>query len=81
MLAMNAETPLPPPSADLERIFQAHHSQVFGTAYRVTGSAQDAEDVLQTVFLRLLRRQRRGRPLARARGATCTGRRSTPPST
>ncbi len=57
MLAMNAETPLPPPSADLERIFQAHHSQVFGTAYRVTGSAQDAEDVLQTVFLRLLRRR------------------------
>jgi DNA-directed RNA polymerase specialized sigma24 family protein len=26
------------------------------TAYSVTGSRQDAEDVLQTVFLRLLRR-------------------------
>jgi RNA polymerase sigma factor (sigma-70 family) len=29
---------------------------VFGTAYRITGNAADAEDVLQTVFLRLLRR-------------------------
>lgn len=52
------ETPqIPPPSGELERIFQNHHSVVFSTAFRVTGSAEDAEDVLQTVFLRLLRRQ------------------------
>jgi RNA polymerase sigma-70 factor (ECF subfamily) len=31
---------------------------VFRTAYRITGNAADAEDVLQTVFLRLLRRDR-----------------------
>lgn len=30
---------------------------VFRTAYRITGNAADAEDVLQTVFLRLLRRE------------------------
>ena len=29
---------------------------VFRTAYRITGNAADAEDVLQTVFLRLLNR-------------------------
>jgi RNA polymerase sigma-70 factor (ECF subfamily) len=29
---------------------------VFRTAYRITGNAADAEDVLQTVFLRLVRR-------------------------
>ena len=29
---------------------------VFRTAYRITGNAADAEDVLQTVFLRLMRR-------------------------
>src|SRR6202007_3147767 len=41
---------------DLERAFRAHHGLVFRTAYRVTGNAADAEDVLQTVFMRLLRR-------------------------
>lgn len=40
----------------LERLFQAHHRRVFRAAYRVTGNASDAEDVLQTVFLRLARR-------------------------
>jgi RNA polymerase sigma-70 factor, ECF subfamily len=44
----------PPP--DLERIFLEHQGRVFRAAYRVTGSASDAEDVLQTVFLRLARR-------------------------
>ncbi len=45
----------PPP--DLDLIFREHHSTVFRAAYRVTGNASDAEDVLQTVFMRLLRRQ------------------------
>jgi RNA polymerase sigma-70 factor, ECF subfamily len=44
-------------SEDFERIFQEHHRIVFRTAYRVTGNAEDAEDVLQTLFLRLLRRE------------------------
>jgi RNA polymerase sigma-70 factor (ECF subfamily) len=38
---------------ELEKLFQDHNEQVFRTAYRITGSAADAEDVLQTVFLRL----------------------------
>src|ERR1700745_3319409 len=42
---------------ELERAFQAHHGMVFRTAYRITGNASDAEDVLQTVFLRLLNRK------------------------
>ena len=41
--------------AGLERAFQEHHGRVFRAAYRVTGNASDAEDVLQTVFLRLAR--------------------------
>ncbi len=48
---------LPAPSGALESIFREYHGQVFSAAYRVTGSSQDAEDVLQTVFLRLLKRQ------------------------
>jgi len=43
---------------ELERAFRDHYRLVFRTAYRITGNAGDAEDVLQTVFLRLLRRDR-----------------------
>ena len=42
---------------ELETLFQAHHGRVFRTAQRITGSAADAEDVLQTVFLRLVKGQ------------------------
>jgi len=45
------------PDADLERVFREHNRLVLRAAYRVTGSAQDAEDVLQTVFLRLARHE------------------------
>ena len=43
---------------DFERIFREHHRLVYRAAYRITGNAEDAEDVLQTLFLRLLRRER-----------------------
>lgn len=45
-------------SPEFERLFRQHSGLVFRTAYRITGKASDAEDVLQTVFLRLLRRAR-----------------------
>jgi RNA polymerase sigma-70 factor (ECF subfamily) len=46
----------PPHSpSELERLFQSHHDRVFRTAHRITGSPADAEDVLQTVFLRLVK--------------------------
>jgi RNA polymerase sigma-70 factor (ECF subfamily) len=47
-----------PPNAlqkELETLFQSHHDRVFRTAHRITGSPADAEDVLQTVFLRLVK--------------------------
>jgi RNA polymerase sigma-70 factor (ECF subfamily) len=47
--------PVPDPPSDLERLFQAHHERIFRAAHRVTGSPEDAEDVLQTVFLRLVK--------------------------
>ena len=49
-----------PGGAGLQDLFEAHHGLVFRTAYRITGNAADAEDVLQTVFLRLLRRDQGG---------------------
>ncbi len=36
--------------------FQAHASRMLGAALRITGDLQDAEDVLQGVFIRLLQR-------------------------
>jgi RNA polymerase sigma-70 factor (ECF subfamily) len=54
--ATSAETALRGSNAtSLESMFQRHQERVFRTAYRVTGSPADAEDVLQTVFLRVAR--------------------------
>jgi RNA polymerase sigma-70 factor, ECF subfamily len=41
---------------EFDRVFRAYHGLVFRTAYRITGNAADAEDVAQTVFLRVFRR-------------------------
>jgi RNA polymerase sigma-70 factor (ECF subfamily) len=43
-------------SLTLESAFDAHSALIFRVAYRMTGNAHDAEDVLQTVFLRLASR-------------------------
>jgi RNA polymerase sigma-70 factor, ECF subfamily len=56
---LGAAMPLEPaqaPAGEIERIFRDHHGMVFRAAYRITGNPSDAEDVLQTVFLRLMRR-------------------------
>lgn len=45
------------PAAGIESVFREHHQRVFRAAYRITGNATDAEDVLQSVFLRLLGRR------------------------
>ena len=42
--------------SELEELFREHHQLIYRTAYSVTGRRHDAEDVLQTIFLRLLRR-------------------------
>ena len=39
-----------------DRIFDQYYPLVYRTAYRITGISEDAEDVVQTVFLRILRR-------------------------
>jgi RNA polymerase sigma-70 factor (ECF subfamily) len=54
MLSGVTRTPL---TEELDQIFREHHQLVFRTAYGVTGSREDAQDVLQTLFLRLLRKE------------------------
>jgi RNA polymerase sigma-70 factor, ECF subfamily len=43
-----------PVRAGFAAIYERHHEAVFRAALRVTGRPADAEDVLQTVFLRVL---------------------------
>jgi len=54
------ELPIPMPSttplAGFAELYERHYEAVFRAALRVTGSPADAEDVLQTVFLRVLAR-------------------------
>jgi RNA polymerase sigma-70 factor (ECF subfamily) len=44
---------------EIKSLFEKYYSMVYRAAFRVTGTADDAEDVLQTVFLRLLNPERR----------------------
>ena len=37
-------------------LFEVHQARILRAAFRVTGNLADAEDVLQTIFLRLLKR-------------------------
>jgi RNA polymerase sigma-70 factor, ECF subfamily len=44
-----------PASKEFDRLFREYSPMVYRTAYGVTGSREDAQDIIQTVFLRLLR--------------------------
>src|SRR3970282_122896 len=41
-------------SPEIEALFRAQRRRLWGLAYRLTGSAEDAEDVVQEAFVRLL---------------------------
>ena len=56
-IALTAEPPTLPPTSPptaFQDFFQRHSASAYRTAYRVTGSSSDAEDAMQTVFLRIL---------------------------
>lgn len=49
----SAAMPLEETCEGLEHLFREHHRRILIAAYRITGSMADAEDVTQSVFLRL----------------------------
>jgi RNA polymerase sigma-70 factor, ECF subfamily len=55
---------IPTHTPEFSRVFEKYSGLVFRTAYRITGNAADAEDILQTIFLRLLKRGASAPPLA-----------------
>ena len=59
MLATVANVPAAAPADDgeLGQLFQEHQARIFRAAYRILGSSTDAEDVVQSVFLRIVRRE------------------------
>jgi len=50
---LTVATEIAPPTDRLSALFREHHRRVLAAAYRITGNRADAEDVAQTVFLRL----------------------------
>ena len=42
---------------EIEELFHEHSTMLYRTAYSMLGNSADAQDVVQTIFLRLLRRE------------------------
>jgi RNA polymerase sigma-70 factor (ECF subfamily) len=54
-LALSILTRTADPNRGFERLLEAHERMVTGTAYRILGRMEDAQDAAQEVFLRLYR--------------------------
>ena len=48
---------------EFTELYERHHAAVYRAALRVTGNPADAEDALQTVFLRILNQHGRPDPM------------------
>jgi len=57
MSTLNAPDVTTPVDRELEAVFREHYRMTYRTAYAITGNAEDAEDVVQTIFLRLAQRE------------------------
>jgi RNA polymerase sigma-70 factor (ECF subfamily) len=51
---LDAQTMVMNPSTEFADLYERHYASVYHSALRVTGNPADAEDVLQTVFFRVL---------------------------
>ena len=51
---LNAQPDIMASPTEFSELYERHHGTVYRAALRITGNPSDAEDVLQTVFLRVL---------------------------
>jgi len=65
---MAGETFPQPFPQEFEDLFEEYYGLVYRTAYGVTGRVEDAEDVVQTIFLRLLKSEKPRELLKNPRG-------------
>jgi RNA polymerase sigma-70 factor (ECF subfamily) len=56
LIAVVPQTKGRPLPEEFEELFREHSKFIYRTAYRVTGNSEDAEDVLQNLFVQMLRR-------------------------
>ena len=54
---INAQSVNMTSSTEIAELYESHYPAVYRTALRITGNPIDAEDAVQTVFLRMLKRQ------------------------
>jgi RNA polymerase sigma-70 factor, ECF subfamily len=47
----------PAVQTELRQLFEEHQGRIFRAAFRILGNATDAEDILQQVFLRVVRQE------------------------
>jgi RNA polymerase sigma-70 factor (ECF subfamily) len=66
---MTSTTPL----AGFAELFEQHYEAVYRAALRITGNPADAEDVLQSVFLRFMAREERRQGFPEVRGNDVEG--------
>jgi hypothetical protein len=52
------EKPMKPQPEDFREMFEEHYDLIYRTAYSITRKSEDAEDVVQAVFLYLFGSQR-----------------------
>jgi len=57
MHAAPATLPSPILPDDIDRLYRDHHAMILRTAFRITRNMRDAEDVLHSLFLRLIERE------------------------
>jgi len=79
-IATVPDTATTPSRVDFEAIYREYSPMIYRTAYAVTRNRHDADDVLQSVFLKLIRRESAKSPENKVKLVAIPARKSCPES-